>query len=424
MNSMQNDSIDVVVVGAGMIVLDQILPSLYQLQREGRIGQITLAARRSGPLRELAEHPALVEAFPKQKFIARPSLESPLDQIYSDSFQGVIAEQSPHGLVVVAVPDQLHHVVITEALQHDQHVLTVKPFVLEHAQSIELEKLAREKGLFVGVEYHKRFDRRSLDARRQYRAGRLGEFKCGEAKLIEPWSYRHSNFQNWFQCEHTDPFTYIGCHYADLVYFITGLRPVEVSVRGVKGEFPNGKDGFMWSAGVVRFEGGGLLSVINGLGYPDKGAGSNDQAMCLYFEGGDSGAILKHNDQFRGVTQGFIDDGTNEPPFHFVNPDYFRLVPWDGEGLRPVGYGFDSIEANVMAAIRVRTASASAGAQQSDGLAQRQSILKQIDDRGLIATPANSSVNELLVEAGRMSMLHDGQAAAIDYEPPGVRLRG
>ena len=75
----------------------------------------------------------------------------------------------------------------------------------------------------MGVEYHKRFDRRSLDARGLYRQGRFGEFRCGEAKLVEPYYYRHSNFQNWFTKENSDPFTYIGCHYVDLVYFITGL---------------------------------------------------------------------------------------------------------------------------------------------------------------------------------------------------------
>ena len=46
----------------------------------------------------------------------------------------------------------------------------------------------------------------------------------GEAKLIEPYYYRHSNFQNWFTCDKTDPFVYVGCHYVDLVYFITGLQ--------------------------------------------------------------------------------------------------------------------------------------------------------------------------------------------------------
>ena len=49
----------------------------------------------------------------------------------------------------------------------------------------------------VGVEYHKRFDDRSLMARRQYRAGQFGEFRLGTACLMEKWYYRHSNFQNW-----------------------------------------------------------------------------------------------------------------------------------------------------------------------------------------------------------------------------------
>jgi len=124
-------------------------------------------------------------------------------------------------MVVVAMPDNLHYSVVKYALEHDQNVLCVKPLVLKYEQAVEIEKLALEKGRFVGVEYHKRFDRRSLVARRSYALGQFGSFVMGEAKLIEPYYYRHSNFQNWFTCDRTDPFTYIGCHYVDLVYFIT-----------------------------------------------------------------------------------------------------------------------------------------------------------------------------------------------------------
>ena len=92
--------------------------------------------------------------------------------------------------------------------------------------------------------------------------------------MIEPYYYRHSNFQNWFTTDQTDPFVYVGCHYVDLVQFITGLRPVAVSVSGVKGRFPNGKEGYMWANGRVRYENGAVLSVIDGLGYPDDGAGT------------------------------------------------------------------------------------------------------------------------------------------------------
>ena len=131
----------------------------------------------------------------------------------------------PRNIVVVAVPDQLHFDVIMTALRHDQHVCAVKPLVLKHAEAMEIEREAHARGLVVGVEYHKRFDDRSLMARRKYRAGLFGEFKLGTACLMEKWYYRHSNFQNWMTTENSDAFTYIGCHYVDLVHFITGLLP-------------------------------------------------------------------------------------------------------------------------------------------------------------------------------------------------------
>jgi D-galacturonate reductase len=423
MNHANPKNLDVVIVGGGMITHDQILPSIYHLQRRGAIGGIKVCALNSAPLRELAEEMKFDTAFPGQGFEACPSLDTDPGKMHPNLYKDVVASMPTHNLVVVAVPDHFHYNVIMTALKAEQHVLTVKPLVLKHEQAQEIEKLAHDKGLFVGVEYHKRFDRRSLDARGQYRSGKFGEFKCGEARLIEPWFYRHSNFQNWFTCENTDPFTYIGCHYVDLVYYITGLRPIGVSLQGVKGTFPNGKEGYMWSAARVQFENGGLLNVANGLGYPDTGAGTNDQGICLYGEGNDCGTILKHNDQFRGVSQGYDHNaiGANVVVFRFINPDYMRLVPWEDEGLKPVGYGYDSIEANVMSAVRVNTASNAVS--QGVALSTRQQLLKQIDDRGIIATPANSAINELVMEAGRLSILNDGAYAKIIYgEHPGVSL--
>jgi D-galacturonate reductase len=421
MNPQAAEKLEVVIVGGGMITHDQILPSIYHLQRCGRIGSIRICALNSTPLRTLAEEERFREAFPGQGFEPFPPLSEPPDRMHPDLFKEVIASLPARSLVVVAVPDHLHDGVIWEALERDQHVLAVKPLVPTYAQSAKIERLARRKGLLVGVEYHKRFDRRSLDARRQYRLGRFGQFRCGEAKMIEPYYYRHSNFQNWFTKENSDPFTYVGCHYVDLVYFITGLRPIEVSVRGVEGTFPNGKVGYLWSAGRVVWENGALLSVTDGLGYPDEGAGMNDQCLVMYCEGPDCGAVLEHDDQFRGVSHGYIDHQAGAA-FRFVSPDFFRLVPWEGAGLKPVGYGFESIEAHVLAALRVNAAAASLAGDEA--VSARQKVLHEIDARGILATPANSFINELVTEAARLSIAHDGQPAVIEYEPmPKVRLR-
>lgn len=420
----EGNQFDVTIVGGGMITNDLLLPSIYHLQRLGTVGAISICALNTPPLKALKENPQFAEAFPGQDFTPYPALDEPASKNFPDLYKDVIAGMPPHNAVVVAMPDQLHYPVVMEALQNDQHVLCVKPLVLRYAQAVEVEELAREKGLFVGVEYHKRFDRRALLARRHYEQGHFGAFVMGEAKLIEPYLYRHSNFQNWFTCENTDPFVYIGCHYVDLTYFITGLRPTGVSVYGVKGTFPNGNVGYMWSQGRVVFENGAVLSVINGLGYPDDGAGSNEQGLVIYCEGEGKTGLFEHDDQFRGVSHSYLEGiGTGGTVFNYINPDFFQLSPWEGRGYKPMGYGYDSVAANLGAIGRIRTETE--GLSEKEALAKRREIIAEIDAKRLIATPANSSINELVTEAARMSILNDGDFVRIVYDDsPHIEPKG
>jgi hypothetical protein len=129
--------------------------------------------------------------------------------------------------------------------------------------------------------------------------------------------------------------------------------------------------------------------------------------------------MIRHDDQFRGVSHGYTDHRSGAM-FRFVSPDYFRLVAWEGEGLKPVGYGYDSVEANVLAALRVNAAAA--GLDAPAALSKRRDVLQEIDCRGIIATPANSSINELVTEAARLSIAQHGRQIAIDYAGvPAVR---
>ncbi|MCM8825726.1 MAG: Gfo/Idh/MocA family oxidoreductase [Candidatus Omnitrophica bacterium] len=410
--------LDVTIVGGGMITNDLLLPSIYHLQRTKIVGEIKICALNSAPLKYLRDNQELKQAFPDQSFTPYPDFSEPDDKNYPELYKKVISEMKPRQVVVVAMPDNLHYEVVMEALKNNQHVLCVKPLVLQYKQAAEIEHILMEKGLFVGVEYHKRFDRRSLMAKRAYMLGHFGEFAMGEAKLIEPYYYRYSNFQNWFTVDRTDPFVYIGCHYVDLVYFITGLKPVEVSVEGVKGKFPNGNVGFMWSDARVRFENDALLSVTNGLGYPDAGAGSNDQGLLMYCEGNGKTGMIKHDDQYRGVAYCYLEGiGPGGSAYNYVSPDFFRFVPWEGEGYKPVGYGPDSVSAIIGA---IKNIEDNAG----DDIEMRKKLIKDIDAKGIIATPANSFINELVVEAGRMSILNDGRPVRIFYEPqPHVAFR-
>lgn len=403
--------LDLTIIGPGMIVHDLILPAAFHLQRTGAIGEITVCGTRPESLRSLRNNPDIRAAFPGQGFRAVPDQDSdnPADP---ELYKQVLAQAEPYQAVIVALPDQLHYRVVMDCLAADQHVLCVKPLTLNQAEGEEIAAEAHRRNLLAAVEYHKRFDRRALIARRRYGRGELGELVMGEAKMIEPYYYHHSNFQNWFTADQTDPFVYVGCHYVDQVAFITGLKPVEVSSAGVLGKFPNGAEAFMWAVGRVRFENGALLSVTSGLGYPDQGAGPNEQGLALFFEKDGQAGLLKHNDQFRGVEYSFMEPlGPGKKRFHYVNPDFFQYIPWEGEGEKPIGYGVDSVTAALLAMGRIETAA------EQGGQPGREQAIEEVNQKGLIATAANSGYNELVHEAARISILDNGRPVKIEYQP-------
>jgi len=406
----------VTVIGGGMIAHDQILPSLYQLQRLGRIGEITVCASRRSTVESLASAAAILRAFPGQKFRAFPESGAP-GGAQPELYRSVIEHMPPRQIVIVAVPDQLHYDVIMAALRHEQHVCSVKPLVLQHQQAVEIEREAFTRGLVVGIEYHKRFDDRSFMARRKYREGWFGEFRLGTARLFEKWYYRHSNFQNWMTAEHSDAFTYIGCHYVDLLHFITGLLPTSVSVYGIRDKFPNGKEGFLWADARVIWSNGACLNVQNGLGFPDAAPGTNTQGMMLYCSGADAGSLIEHHDQYRGMKYSYVrqPEGAGTTIYAEPSPDYFQYLDLGGPGLVPVGYGYRSIEYILSACMRVEL--------ESGGLIARQKLLHEIDAAGIMATPANSSYNELVIEAGRQSILNGGREVHIELDGVGIEMK-
>ena len=413
----------VTVIGGGMITHDQILPSLFQLQRLGVIGDISVCAQHARTVKALAEADGIKRAFPGQSFKAYPPVDSDPNQAHPDLYKNVVAQMPARNIVVMALPDQLHYDAIMTALRANQHVCAVKPLVLKASESIEIEREARARGLVVGIEYHKRFDDRSLMARRRYKAGMFGEFRLGTSCLMEKWYYRHSNFKNWFTIENSDAFTYIGCHYVDLVHYITGLLPSAVSVYGVRDRLPTGREGFLWTDARVIWNNGACLNVQNSLSFPDDAAGPNTQYLTMYFSKDDKGGYLQHSDQYRGLAYSYVEkpSGPGSTIYSEPSPDYFQYQDFGGPGLEPVGYGYRSVKFIIETCIRVEKETE--GLPEDKALARRQQLLREIDETGIMATPANSRYNELVIEAGRLSILNGGREAVIDYDKPSVSLR-
>ena len=393
----------VTIVGGGMITHDQILPAFLQLQRLGLVDEIAVCARHGRTIAELNAAADIHRAFPNGRWRGFPPGNVHPDEAQPDLYRSLIAAMPKRNLVVIALPDQAHFDGVMAALVCDQHVVCVKPLVLTAREAEAIEREARERQLFVGIEYHKRFDDRSLMARQRYRAGAFGDFRLGSAVLMEKWYYRHSRFERWFTAEHTDAFTYIGCHYVDLVAFITGLEPARISVYGIRDKLPGGAEGFLWTDARVIWENGACLNVQNSLSFPDAAPGSNTQGLTLYCSGNDRGGLVRHSDQYRGLEYVYVQvpDAPGATAYAEPSPDYFQYVETGGEGLTPVGYGYRSIEHLVRACVRVEAA------------ADRAAELAAIDSEGILATPANSRYNERTIEAARKSILSGGAEVAL-----------
>ena len=85
-----------------MITARQILPSLYQLRRTGHVGSISVCARHSGRLRELAGSDALRAAFPGESFEAFPPLETNPAETHEDAYRRAVDALPPDEALAAA----------------------------------------------------------------------------------------------------------------------------------------------------------------------------------------------------------------------------------------------------------------------------------------------------------------------------------
>lgn len=402
------------VVGSGMIMEDQNGPAIAQLVREGVIGQVHITAQGSASLRRLLGHSWWRERFPDLSGAwvhTYPPLDTD-DTIRRHDFYREMYRALPAGsIVMIAVPDSSHETLILEALEAGFHVVTVKSLCTSHAGAQRIRDLAHEKGLFVGIDFHKRWDYRALVAREHWKAGCFGVPRAARATMIEADSYIRSGspFDRHFVPETSDPATYVGCHYIDQFGWFTGRRPKNVAVNGVLGRFESGVECYSWAAAQLVYD-DCVLQIINGLQHAGDHRGRNHQGLEIWGHNpADSrGTYFCHFDNMRGMDYVFCRD-RNPGRATDAGSDYVGFIPRSdgGPGKEMIGYGWRAIEALVKAAIRV---------QNAPDLSARRKLLSEIDAADLIPTAGNTAYLALVYEAMRASVRQNGLPVVIDYD--------
>jgi hypothetical protein len=128
-------------------------------------------------LKSLKNSRGMQEAFPgriSKHFPQYRSLRTGFPELYKD----VIAGMKPGQMVIVAMPDQLHYLLLWRLSLMISMYCVLSP-VLKYDQSMRSRRQHLKRS-FVG-EYHKRFDRRSLMVR-SCELKQFSEFVMGEAK--------------------------------------------------------------------------------------------------------------------------------------------------------------------------------------------------------------------------------------------------
>lgn len=377
---MSDRPLDVLVVGAGMYVTGAgtagygtILPALCQASKAKLVGRVTVAATNPANRDAVLEKAAAVQQLVESRL--------PVDYV-ADGVRA--ADGGRFDCAIVSVPDHLHFEITRELIARGLHVLVVKPFVPSLAEADELIRLAKEKNVYGAVEFHKRFDEANLRAKRMLRDGSIGDLLYAVVEFSQRRTIPLETFAAW--SARSNIFQYLGVHYADLIWFMTGAVPLRVSALGQRNLLASrGIDTWdavqatiEWRAGAATFVSTILTNWID----PPATTAMSDQKIKWI---GTKGRI-ESEQKDRGL-QLVTDAGIQH-----VNP-YFSDFLYDADGgLQFGGYGPRSIEQFLRDA-----ASIAGGAKRPDEL------------RGGRATFEDARVSTAVVDAANRSLERNGE---------------
>lgn len=133
---------------------------------------------------------------------------------------------------VICSPTRLHFEQTSESLRHGLHVLCEKPLAVTRTEIESLIEQSRSAGRHLMVAYQRRFSPIYRTLRREVRSGRWGKVLAVHSHNIENWQSMAAG--TWREDPEVNPGGFIGdagSHKIDMLFFVTGLEPVELFAR-------------------------------------------------------------------------------------------------------------------------------------------------------------------------------------------------
>jgi predicted dehydrogenase len=340
--------IKIALIGAGMFGGDVHLRTYSNLQFSGlapHLGRIGLDgwARDLAPVSfELAAVATKSKASSQRSCDLFKKLTQHRPRAYFgvEPWNDILRDIPDLDVMAVATPDNLHTPVIMAALHKGVHVITEKPMCLSIHEADEIVELAARKNLIVSVDMHKRYDPDHLRIRDDIK-NRIGEPLYGAAYLEEPLEVSTSTFK-W--AEQSDPFSYVGPHWVDLIWHYYRSKPVSLTAVGQKKKLLKERIK-AYDAVQVRVDYANGMSIHfhnNWITPPDFEGAVNQGHEITGTEG-----KVESDQQYRGLRYWHKGGGSRTVNTHFTR----EISRIDG-GKTSVGYGVDSLNAGLAAICR------------------------------------------------------------------------
>lgn len=128
-------------------------------------------------------------------------------------------------------PNNLHYEVNRALIEAGKHVLSEKPLTMTSAESADLVRLARAKGVVTAINFNYRGYPLVQQARGMVSRGELGDLFLVHGHYLQDWLLLDSDY-NWRLESGTSGASRavadIGSHWCDLVQFVTGRKITRV----------------------------------------------------------------------------------------------------------------------------------------------------------------------------------------------------
>lgn len=325
----------VLVVGAGAYVtgrgtegLGTVLPALGQHSKRTPITRVVVEATR-------ASNAAVVEHAAKE-IDRRLGTQLPVEYRVT---RGEVPDAAGFDCAIVVVPDDHHFEICAGLIEQGVHCLVVKPLAPTLAEARGLVALQRRRGVHAAVEFHKRHDPQNRLVKRLLAEGRVGDISHVNVSYSQRASAPSELFRSW--AENANIFQYLGVHYVDLLYFMTGYRPERVMAVGTRGVLAQrGLDVDDAIVAIVEWADPGdparrfLANMTIGWIDPELSTAESDQRYTVV---GARGRI-ECDQKDRGLELVANDDRVRT-----VNPHFSEYLAGPGGDLDFCGYGPDSI---------------------------------------------------------------------------------